>query len=78
MPDPAKACAALLSQAGRAALDAPSLDAMCTELYGGPAEARVMGTVDGEAVDARLSRVDGCQIARWTALAPLLAAHAPA
>ena len=78
VPDPAAACAALLSEAGRAALDEPPLDAMCTELYGGPAEARVMGTVDGRTVDARLSRVDGCQIARWAALAPLLGAHAPA
>ena len=78
VPDPAAACAALLSKAGRAALDEPPLDAMCTELYGGPAEARIVGTVDGEPVDARLSRVNGCEIERWHALAAVLPAYQPA
>lgn len=41
----------------------------CTELYGGPQEARVTGSVDGRAVDARFSRKDGCEIARWDAIA---------
>ena len=78
LPDPAAACAALGVEAGRAALDPVPADAMCTELYGGPAEARIMGTVDGEAVDARLSRGNGCEIARWTALRALLPLHDPA
>jgi hypothetical protein len=37
----------------------------CTALYGGPAVARVTGTLRGERVDARFSMDDGCQIARW-------------
>jgi hypothetical protein len=37
----------------------------CTAMYGGPAVARVTGTLRGEPVDYRFSREDGCQIARW-------------
>ncbi|MGH2746255.1 MAG: hypothetical protein ACRDN8_27935 [Thermoleophilaceae bacterium] len=37
----------------------------CTSIYGGPALARVRGTIEGERVDERFSREDGCQIARW-------------
>ena len=77
LPDIAAACAALASDAGRTALDPPALDQMCTELYGGPAAARIMGTVDGEPVDAHLSRVNGCEIQRWQALAALLPAYQP-
>lgn len=40
-------------------------DAMCTEIYGGPQTARVRGTFRGEPVDARFSRTNGCEIARW-------------
>ena len=77
LPDVAAACAALASAAGRAALEPVGLDRMCTELYGGPAEARIAGTVDGEPVDARLSRVNGCEIERWHALAALLPSYHP-
>ena len=72
LPDLAAACAVLASAEGRTALDPVPLDRMCTELYGGPGEARIVGTVDGRAVDARLSRINGCEIARWQALAALL------
>ena len=44
----------------------------CTELYGGPQTASVTGRLHGRAVDARFSRVDGCEIARWEAAAPIL------
>jgi hypothetical protein len=37
----------------------------CTSIYGGPATARVTGTIAGKPVDARFSREDGCEIARW-------------
>jgi hypothetical protein len=72
LTDVAAACATLASADGRTALDPPPLDQLCTELYGGPAEARITGTVDGEPVDARLSRVNGCEIGRWQALVALL------
>jgi hypothetical protein len=40
-------------------------DTACTQIYGGPAVARVRGELRGSAVDERFSRVDGCEIARW-------------
>ena len=71
-PDPDAACRALEDAGGVAAFAPVPADMMCTEIYGGPQVARVTGTVDGESVDATFSRTDGCQIARWDALAPLL------
>lgn len=41
-------------------------------IYGGPATAHVTGTWAGRPVDSRFDRADGCQIARWDALVPLL------
>jgi hypothetical protein len=37
----------------------------CIEIYGGPEVATVQGTFRGKAVNARFSRTDGCEIARW-------------
>jgi hypothetical protein len=39
----------------------------CTQQYGGPETATVKGTLRGEPVDAKFSRVNGCEIARWNA-----------
>ena len=75
--DPIVACADLKGPA-RAALDPTPLSAMCTELYGGPAEATIVGTVDGDAVNARLSRSNGCEIGRWQELSALLPTFQPA
>ena len=75
--DPIAACADLNGSA-RAALDPTPLSAMCTELYGGPAEATIVGTVDGDVVNARLSRSNGCEIGRWQALSALLPTFQPA
>lgn len=50
-------------------------DVVCTEQYGGPQTARVIGRWDGGPVDLELSRTDGCRIAQWDALGPLLALH---
>jgi len=44
----------------------------CTEIFGGPERARVRGTLRGEPVSAEFSRVNGCEINRWDAVAPLL------
>lgn len=44
----------------------------CTEVYGGPAVARVTGVIGGKAVDATFKRTDGCEIARWERLGFLL------
>lgn len=47
-------------------------DSMCTYMYGGPATADVSGTWAGEPVEARFTRVNGCEIARWDSLVPAL------
>jgi hypothetical protein len=65
-PDPVAACKALTEHADALAL-VPT-DVACTQIFGGPELARVSGS----GVHALFSRRDGCQIARWEALAPLL------
>ena len=40
-------------------------DVACTEIYGGPATARVRGELAGKRVDARFSLTNGCEIERW-------------
>ena len=47
-------------------------DVVCTEQFGGPQTAHVLGRWNGEPVDLELSRTDGCRISQWDALAPLL------
>jgi hypothetical protein len=37
----------------------------CTQIYGGPAIARVRGVLRGERVYARFELSDGCEIERW-------------
>jgi hypothetical protein len=62
-PDPESACERLLD------LEAPFAgtpqDAICTEIYGGPAVAEVEGLYRGETVNAQFARTNGCEIARW-------------
>ncbi|MDX3690540.1 SSI family serine proteinase inhibitor [Streptomyces europaeiscabiei] len=45
---------------------------VCTMQYGGPATAHVTGTWAGRRVDARFDRGNGCEIARWDKLVPVL------
>jgi hypothetical protein len=69
-PEAAAACAHL---AGLADPFAPLPDdVVCTEQFGGPQTARVTGRWGGAAVDLELSRADGCLIAQWDRLGPLL------
>ena len=49
-------------------------DMACTEQFGGPETATVTGTLRDREVDARFSRENGCEIARWDKVAPLLQA----
>lgn len=44
----------------------------CTQIYGGPAVARVTGRFRGTRIWAEFRRRDGCEIARWDRLRPLL------
>ncbi len=48
----------------------------CTQQYGGPQVAVVTGQFKGRRVNCRFQLTDGCEIARWRALAPLLGASA--
>ena len=48
------------------------VDAVCTQVYGGPQTARVTGLWGGQPVDLTLARNDGCRIEQWDSLGPLL------
>ncbi|WP_200258075.1 SSI family serine proteinase inhibitor [Streptomyces sp. HSG2] len=73
-PAPEAACAAVERETRSGAdVFAPVPEGtVCTLQYGGPAVARVSGTWGGVDVDARYDRGDGCEIARWDRLVPLL------
>jgi len=47
-------------------------DAACTEIYGGPQTARVVGKVAGKRIWATFSRTNGCHISRWDRVSPWL------
>jgi hypothetical protein len=70
VPDPGAACAALAAIAEPFAPVPPAT--ACTEIYGGPEVMVVRGTWSGEEVDARLTRVDGCEIERYDRVAGAL------
>ena len=68
---PARACTHFA--AGGAKLFAPlRKDIVCTEIYGGPQKARVVGTVAGSRVWATFMRRNGCEIDRWQRISPWL------
>jgi len=50
----------------------PAKGRMCTQIYGGPQTARVTGTIDGEKVDRRFTRTNGCELADFERAAALL------
>jgi Subtilisin inhibitor-like len=68
---PAVACKRLVT--GGLKLFAPLRDdAACTQIYGGPQKARVVGTLAGRQVWATFTRTNGCEIARWSGISPWL------
>jgi hypothetical protein len=71
MSDPASACETLISIGPRDVAPVPK-DASCTMQYGGPQTARVTGTWNGTKVDLTFSRQNGCEIARWDTMDPVL------
>jgi len=71
LPRAAVACRRLA--AGRRSLFTPvPRDAVCTEIYGGPQTARVVGKLDGRRLWASFRRTNGCHIARWQRVSPWL------
>jgi hypothetical protein len=64
--DPAAACDRLADiGAVQRLVQGPAPDRICTEIYGGPQEAAITGTLDGQPVDATVTRVNGCEIDDW-------------
>lgn len=71
LPRPAVACKRLVR--GGPTLFAPlPKGIVCTEIYGGPQKARVVGTVGGKRIWATFTRQNGCHIDRWNRLSPWL------
>ncbi|ARF73907.1 hypothetical protein B7C62_17785 [Kitasatospora albolonga] len=60
------------TRAGRDLFRAAPEGTMCTMIYGGDAYARIVGTWEGRSVDTTVTRGDGCEIARWNNLVPVL------
>jgi len=69
--DTSAACLAA-SKLSAADLAPTPADTACTQIYGGPETATIKGKLNGEPVDAKFSRTDGCEIKRWETAAPLL------
>lgn len=72
LPDPAAALAAVQRFGEDIFFPRPGPPKMCTQQYGGPQVAVVTGWFLARKVHSRFSRTDGCEIARWRAMAPLL------
>lgn len=73
LPNASKACQLIDEQPGLLAPERPAARA-CTEIYGGPDRAVITGTHQGKHIDSEFTRTNGCYIAEWDALAPLLGA----
>lgn len=73
-PKAAEACAVLAKATleGRDPFAPTPKDQMCTFVSGGPQTATVKGSWNLTKVSASFSRANGCEIARWDALAPVL------
>ncbi|MEX2194979.1 MAG: hypothetical protein WD844_06810 [Thermoleophilaceae bacterium] len=65
--DAAELCASAL-ELDSLLTEEPPARRVCTQIFGGPQTARVTGTLDGEDVDRRFSRENGCRIAEWDRL----------
>ncbi len=64
-PNKKAICAAIAKQGIRLFAPVPA-GSMCSQIYGGPETAKIIGTVKGRKINATFSRTDGCQIARWS------------
>lgn len=67
--DAEAACAQLAQESVRERLvEGPPVDRVCTEVYGGPDTATIVGSIDGRPVDTVIDRTNGCGIAEWDGL----------
>lgn len=73
LTDPAPVIAALAdSEATGLLVNGADEQQACTEQYGGPDVAHIRGTIGDTAIDLTVDRADGCGIANWDLLQPLL------
>ena len=72
LPDSPAALSAVTQHGEDIFFPKPGPPKMCTQQYGGPQVAVVTGWFLGREVHTQFSRTDGCEIARWRAMAPLL------
>jgi hypothetical protein len=64
--DERTACLRLAEEdAQRLLIDGPPPDRICTEIYGGPDESAIVGTIDDRSVNTVITRNNGCGIADW-------------
>lgn len=70
-PHAQAACRRLNNLSGDPFQPVPS-GSVCTMIYGGPQRAIVQGIVHGKPVAAQFNRRNGCEMARWDALVPVL------
>lgn len=72
-PKAKQACATLAKAAKvKSPFAATPKNQMCTDIFGGPQQAKIDGTWQGKKVDATFSRKNGCEIKRWNAIKPVL------
>jgi hypothetical protein len=71
LPRAALACRRLAAAGAKLFAPVPP-SAVCTQIYGGPQTARVVGKFKGTRVWANFSRTNGCQISRWNRVSPWL------
>ncbi len=69
---PAPACAAVRQNVVQKIAASQRTRRVCSQVYGGPQTAHITGTVDRRHVDLTVTRTDGCGIADWQTLEPLL------
>jgi hypothetical protein len=50
----------------------PARGRACTQIFGGPERARVTGRIGSRRIDKRLARTDGCRIADYDRVVPLV------
>lgn len=70
-PTDSRACGAAAGVSAADVRKTPG-DMACTQIYGGPEEASITGTIRGQRIDATFKRTDGCEITRWKKVEPLL------
>ena len=62
----------ILRRLPREVFSRPEQPEVCTQQWGGPQTARIVGRLRGRRIHLRFDLADGCAIARWELAAPLL------